>query len=263
MFTLLQIIPHFIENRAILTWDFPAELRPAVFTIQRTEDPSIAPTSIGKTEDKLSFEDPEFIVTRHGQKWWYKIIAQTSGKRFDSELISWASQPSRAIYGPAAQMVLQEFRTLRAASGNAPVWIYLRKRLGPQCPDCTDPDTGQLKASSRCETCYGTGIVGGYHAPISSFALFQKEDHGHTYNQPTGKRNPRLPTVRTLAYPQLERDDLIWDTARAELFTVDAVITFAFANVIPVALDVQAFRMPQTDITQKLPVTLNPDGPVS
>lgn len=259
MVTNLRIVPHFFARQAFLTWEFPAEYGAAHFVIQRTEDIVSAPfKTVGSTDEIREFFDPEFHVTRNGRKFHYKVIAQADGKRFDSPAVSWGEQPIRKIYGAGAKAVQQEFISLRASGTR--IWVYKRRRLGTVCQECTDPDTGQALSGTLCTNCYGTRIDGGYYQPTLSFAAFQAEDHRHTYDRPEGKRNPRIPTIRTLAYPNLERDDLIFDTDQHVLFTVDSGITFSFANKIPVAQDIQAFRLPHTDVVYYMLSRLTPDG---
>ena len=50
-----------------------------------------------------------------------------------------------------------------------PVAVFKLKTIGPHCPDCWDFNKQKIR-SSNCDSCYKTGIVGGYYEPVISWA---------------------------------------------------------------------------------------------
>lgn len=50
-----------------------------------------------------------------------------------------------------------------------PVAVFKLKTIGPHCPDCWDFNKQKVR-SSNCDSCYKTGIVGGYYEPVICYA---------------------------------------------------------------------------------------------
>lgn len=53
---------------------------------------------------------------------------------------------------------------------NIPVFQYVKRTYGCNCPKCKQPGIGVLKAN--CPICFGTGFEGGYHEPVLTFVTY-------------------------------------------------------------------------------------------
>jgi hypothetical protein len=102
----------------------------------------------------------------YGRFQWthYRVVLSTS-------VGSYASKPQH-VYGNlskrdwlrAREIGRLEQKRLRKEAGQEG-YLLKRRLFGTVCPDCTDSITGEVR-NAQCGTCYGTGIVSGYYAPI-------------------------------------------------------------------------------------------------
>lgn len=89
-------------------------------------------------------------------------------------------------------------------------FVLLKKKTwGTRCPDSWDP-TLFRNTNTSCETCFGTGWVGGYFTPIQFKAMVNSAPK---YNQIQmfGEWKPSDQMLFTLNYPVLNPRDIIID----------------------------------------------------
>lgn len=113
-----------------------------------------------------------------------------------------------------SQILGQVLRTEELRMRNSPnssLGILLkRKTTGLRCTVCSDHMTNQVTDSS-CETCYGTGFVGGYwRAADCSMVDFVKEPAQRSMvREPQGTMENQINYVRMLNIPQIFSND-VW-----------------------------------------------------
>lgn len=97
------------------------------------------------------------------------------------------------------QLLFREFAGRRC-------WVLQRRTFGQRC-SCFNKILYR-KMKSGCRTCYDTGFVRGYYAPIETFIQI---DPSSNNNQPSGVGNLQADntTARLGYFPQLKPDDLI------------------------------------------------------
>lgn len=135
------------------------------------------------------------------------------------------------------------------------VWVYPRRTFGMRC-FCVDPVTRQ-STLAVCVSCYGTDFVGGYLAPVRSYANIVVQAEGSSVTE-TSKDNRRVAACLMSTYPQVKEGDLIiemenirWEVAR----TADARKGRAVVRQTPTL-----YEYPPESAVYKLPVVESVDS---
>ena len=160
------------------------------------------------------------------------------------------STPAQAIgewnhsdYLKAKEICRKEYLRMRVA-GESGI-LLKRKEWGARC-GCTDFDTGEV-VSSRCRNCLGTGIIGGYYAPITLPMVGDPNEKSTSFKQ-QGLVHDEVRSGRVVAYPLISNDD-IWINSRSnERWQVRKLSTVAEIRRIPIVQKLQLHLIPQTDI---------------
>lgn len=246
MFSNIQINPHFHQRKAYLSWEFSGPYDR--FVIQKSVLPTTGFTTAGTSEEPV-FVDDELYPLENEHHNFYKIIAVSSGKRFDSFPVSWNTNPTRDIYGAAAAIIYQEHRALQR---NTKVGLYKKLKTGERCSSCMDVETGQLKSASLCTACYGTGFVGGYRPPFSGVARNVTTTEGSHQHTALGKSSKEKVAWRLIMYPVMTMGDLIFDKDSFVLYEVDDTKIYKYAGKIPTAQEVTTSQIPRDDVRHAL-----------
>jgi len=133
----------------------------------------------------------------------------------DAEGSSYTSMHSRPgggftsrEYAILRTLIGKEYRLLRSKTGECG-YLLKRRQEGVACTACRGFDTDEL-LPGRCEVCYGTGYVGGYHTPVNYWVSWN--DPGtlkHQITEPGSNANTRIATARGLVCPRLDTLD-VW-----------------------------------------------------
>jgi hypothetical protein len=89
--------------------------------------------------------------------------------------------------------------------------VYKRKVFGVPCPDCIDVHTG-LGTDSKCISCFGLKILGGYHDGLDVYCEVVEGDKNIKPSE-IGMMEPRFATGK-LTYPIVQRGDIIVEKQR-------------------------------------------------
>ena len=99
--------------------------------------------------------------------------------------------------------------------------VLPRRHWGPRCTLCFDKTTKSV-LNSKCLVCFGTGFVGGYHAP---FHVMSRK--GVTNPQvsvsPQGKTEVNQLDMTILDYPRLAPDDVIVELRQDRRYVIKQV----------------------------------------
>lgn len=88
-----------------------------------------------------------------------------------------------------------------------PAMVYKKRREGTYCPECWDQVLKRVTKSS-CQTCYGTGRIGGFYPPIDVWMSFEPDPRVEQVTE-WGKRQPTQTDIMFTNYPLLNNDDVI------------------------------------------------------
>lgn len=102
-----------------------------------------------------------------------------------------------------------------------PVMIYKKRRDGVYCPECWD-DVLQRVAKSNCRTCYGTGRLEGFYAPIEAWMSLEPDPKMEQVVD-WGKRQQGQTDIQFTNYPLLSVDDIIVELKPNKFWKVSIV----------------------------------------
>ncbi|MCJ7520623.1 MAG: hypothetical protein MUP21_00125 [Dehalococcoidia bacterium] len=149
-----------------------------------------------------------------------------------------------------------------------PVMVYKKRRDGVYCPECWD-DVLQRVAKSNCRTCYGTGRLDGFYAPIEAWMSLEPDPKMEQVVD-WGKRQQGQTDIQFTNYPLLSVDDIIvelkpnkfWKvsmvrapeknrTVILQLCRLDAVNPSDVEYKIPVPEDRRRVLLEESDLREK------------
>ena len=94
--------------------------------------------------------------------------------------------------------------------GGEKIWLLKRKWVGDVCPVCWDTIRNAARKSEKCESCFGTGFVGGYYKPIQIIAsLISGGSSERVVIYEYGMRREYPMRSWTLWTPRLRNKDII------------------------------------------------------
>lgn len=157
---------------------------------------------------------------------------------------------SGELDGPTKSIIRNARTQLRIGSGN-PVLFYQRRFDTTQrCPDCWDPVLKQVVLSD-CLSCFNTGFVGGYHAPVLTLASIAPEAKGDQ----TTDRTEQSATVQcfTINFPILRSRDFMYEIDTGRRYRI-VTIQPGEKNRMLVSQVFTAEAINPVDIEHKVPV---------
>ena len=180
-------------------------------------------------KDKNTFYRVRFLLDGD---WQYSTPVKATGE--------WSADDYRL----AVNICRKEYLLYR--KGGMDGQLLIRKEWGERC-SCVDPDTKEV-TNSRCPICFGVGIKGGYHPPITLPVLESGK----------GERNPKFSNaglsevdamgVRAVPYPSIKPDD-IWVGARDDTrWRVESVTPVASMRGLPLVVTLKLRLIPRSDI---------------
>lgn len=184
---------------------------------------------------------------------WNKDLNTFYRVRYDAGTEQWVySTPVRAIggwdredYGFMRVIVRKELLQYNKLGLTG---VLLKRRdWGPRCTTCADFDTEEA-VDSQCPECFGTGIIGGYYAPIPKTVLpIDKNTTRQTTEVSLVDDTQR--SVRCIAYPTLIKDNDLWlDDKNGTRWVVRGVKVAAELKGVPLIYQLTLKRMPMTDV---------------
>lgn len=180
-------------------------------------------------KDKNTFYRVRFNLNEEG--WQLSTPAQAVGK--------W----SRSDYLKAKEICRREYLLMRVAGEEGE--LLKRKEWGTRC-SCVDYDTEEV-VSSKCPKCLGTGIIGGYYAPITLPALAEPHGKQTSFTQ-TGLKQQEDKVIRVVAYPLISTNDIWINVNSNERWQVRQVVAVAEVRGLPIVQKLALKLLPQTDI---------------
>lgn len=202
------------------------------------------------------FQDPLGKGRGGRHTWYYRLILRRPNKpAIISRVFSDAVFKSDQQESVFAAVLVRQLNQLRHRSGT-PALLYRRIIDGPVCPECTDASTGQSAGTSRCETCYGTGVEGGYAAPLETFV--QKGNANKFAEKKQDGLPPQLDNSNVFLTPALPRiypGDLYVFTGADERYAVQDEISLpSMLGAHPLEHHFNAKKIQTDSVIYKIPV---------
>lgn len=203
----LRISPR-VRGGTILQWS--GQFKPGtVFTVEYSDN-GVDFEDLADTYD-LSYEDP---TPRHfggHSRVHYRVTAVEPGGAQQSVARQALGNLTPAEWGMVS--VLRRNEELQSSKMGRCGWLLKRRHWGEACPDCRDPYTGDEIPERACATCYGVGLVGGYHTPV----LFRIRELGRAPRRikveaGTGTSDPQTLAATASACYWVDANDL-WISA--------------------------------------------------
>jgi len=133
-------------------------------------------------------------------------------------------------------------------------FLYKRKIAGCPCQRCRDHNTGEVR-DAGCKSCYGTGWIGGYYAPVpcSWFDVHPADASIRLDVQTQGPVTNTRFEARAIASPLLISGDLWQSRQNSERYRIMQRHPVVEQQGIPVAYQLAMERLPFSDIAYSLP----------
>lgn len=220
------------------------------FSVYRSESPE-GPYDLigGPFEDRYRFVDRQLQIAHRWRQYWYRI--RVVDKRND-ETVDYgpaSMQPEPDLHGAEirrhVQLLMQEFAGRR-------LWVLPIRTFGPRC-DCWD-DTLQKRTRSGCKTCFDTGFVRGYLAPIETFAQIDPSPKSEQRTN-VGVQHQSNTTGRFPWYPPMKPDDLVVE-AENRRWRVTTVVQTEKGRA-PIHQEIQLHEIPKKDIEFAVPLDMS------
>lgn len=139
---------------------------------------------------------------------------------------------------------LSEWHYLRKKEINRREWLMLRRfmgvdtavfkripstKYGYRCTRCWDP-VNKVILDDHCPVCYGTSYLGGYYPAIKTSFQYDTISEQDALG-PEGHYEPAHTSAWTIAWPQVDKNDLILHIPERRLYRVDGVQSTALQTV--------------------------------
>ena len=217
----VYISPNYPDNIAV-EWvvSNPSIDQDYLFNIYISEQPDGPYTKANKVfiKNETSYTFP-YRITSKQEYFYIKVEAKlTDGSTF-SEPTFFTSKIPNHIWLVIKEIVRKNDLLNKKFVG-VPCLLKKKKVLGQNCTDCIDEGTGYV-TNSRCRTCYGTRIVGGY--------LDAKKVIVEVVEQPREIKVTNIGTVENivaqgrLTSPLLFKGDLLIEKQRNKRWIVNTV----------------------------------------
>lgn len=127
--------------------------------------------------------------------------------------------------------------------------IFRRMLYGPKCSKCWN-FTMSRTVIDDCDNCFGTGIDGGYYAPIKTLCQFDASQKNTIFSY-FGKFEPREIGMWTIYYPRLEPLDVIIRVKDLSVYRLDSVAPTELLNKVSRQIT-RLVEIPNTHVLHRL-----------
>lgn len=217
--------------------------------------------------DKYHFRDTT-VRGQHSfyhERWYrvrvqYRVVAkQTDGDGNSTDVLSPNTGGGVKLSAKPDLIALEMARLnrlrLKEHSGRM-VWVYPRKRSGQRCITCFDTVT-QRKLRGDCPVCFGTGWVGGYHAPVVTYAKIVTPDES-TATTAFGVVEAANTTAFLGNYPSISTGDLVIEAENVRWRVGDRITKVSKGRAV-IRQQFPVHGIPRGDVEFTVPLNLTPD----
>lgn len=259
-FKRLTVENHFnviTQQRVLVAWAMNEafdEAGPYQFTLQRgraVNDPEWE--SVSQTVDQPWLYDNHPVFAQHDVSTYYRVIlVDGNGVSYESQPVSAYTDWGHHDWLLAREIIRKETLLLRKKTGT-PGFLVKRRQWGEPCPKCVDPNTG-MTTDSHCQTCYGTGIEGGYYPAIDYPVAMNPTQRLKRLSGDAGLVTAIMETVRGLAWPSPEHNDVWVQHGSNRRFRIsDDIQAIARHRGTDLVLNLHLEELPQSNIIYDFP----------
>lgn len=243
-----------LQMQKIIHWEMKHTFRPAgstSFYIDKSRSGGEWENVAGPITDECTYIDVVRWNYNKDMNTFYRI-------RYDKGAGDWEySIPVRAIGGWDRQeyILARELarKELLSYQKLGLVGVLLKRREWGTVCSCCDHDTDE-PVDGQCTTCFGTGIVGGYFAPIDlTVNPLQRSHLVDRTDQALRDDTKRL--ARCVAYPTLIKENDLWlDSHNGTRWVIRGVKDATEIKGVPIIYELTMNRLPMTDVIYNEPV---------
>lgn len=248
-----KMYPFWYENCRITWFPRTSWINPQ-YNIYRSESPEgeFIKLNAAPIEGNTYNDFTTNMATKYGHDVYYVEVISNGNIVGRSELIK-------------NERRLEHWHYLRAVEINRREWLLLNRFTGMRClllkhvkygkynyrcPECWD-DVNKLIRKEKCLTCYGTSYQGGYYQGISTMFQFDNEPNKEQILAQEGVMEPADTTAWTIAYPEIDVNDLILRLDDFRVFRVQSVQNTSLRS-FTIRQMVRVSHLPMTNIEYKL-----------
>jgi len=183
-------VTELLVNKVYLEWeydqDFGTILNDFNITVQKSKvkdiDDAYSDISVTATADTFyDYTDPSVDLLSEWENIYYRLKVQKGSSVFYTTPSTFFAKPDFILMEIRRRndLLLRDFITPKNRWCGPNAAIYIRKQDGTRCTDCYD-DVLEKRRILDCDTCRGTGWIGGYFGPIFrpvNFSPKQPQNH--------------------------------------------------------------------------------------
>lgn len=261
IFRRIVVDTHFsvlTTQRTTVSWAMdPAFVEPGpwTFALQRGHAPTETSwENIAVVVDQPWIYDNRPIVNTIGTPTYYRIkLVDGNGVEHYSQVQVTTAYWGRYDWSLAKEIIRKETLLSRKKTGVSG-WLLKRRYFGERCPVCTNQVTGQVQKSA-CTTCFGTGIVGGYYPAFEYWVTMNATQRMRKLTADQGLLSTTIESVRALAYPIVEGNDVwVHGDTNTRYFVSSDIKAVARHRGINLILDLVLNEVPADHIVYKFPI---------
>ncbi len=222
------------------------------FIVQVSETPSFSEILY-----TLDAGDSFFAIdnTRQKQNWsastYYRLKMTVGDKVYYSYTLMFGQEKEtdrKWLY--ASEIIRKELLQMKRFNGTL-YYLLKRKNSGQIDYDSVDPISG-LALDDNVGS-YGTGIIGGYHAPLGFYGTILQQQSGRAQSI-TVVENEQL-RLRTVGFPVIEEKDIVVDPITDRRYnTIGSDSSFFPATGIMLIQEINLSLIPNTDTIYQITV---------
>lgn len=206
---------------------------------------------VGELTDDLFLETTARISHEPDRDTWWRVVLIGKIGEYPSDPIPEDSQPSTHDLRYAHAIYRREYMTLTRYSGMKGNLLH-RRTTGALCPVCADEGSGGGPLRSNCQTCDGTGRLGGYYPPVETYAFIQGAvDPTRKTTGPLGTFAPgEKVRARTVVTGWIGTDDVWINATNGDRYLITAVKPEVVYKdyVITYALEMERLPLSHTNV---------------
>lgn len=240
-------------DRKEVTWEVDNTQEDALdytFQVLRSESPEGPFDAVTAAfEDRYLFVDANIPVGDKFRQLWYKlrVTHKESGDVRDFGPVTQEAEPDLI-----AQYIRRAQLTLLTRVIGRKVWLFKKRTFGSRCSSCWDT-TSSKRTRSNCLTCYDTGFLRGYLAPIEIWVQVDPSAKSQQ-NQAMQIDQQVLTSARTSFYPNVNPGDVVVEAENKRWRVIEVMQSERLRATIKQELSMRQIQA--TDIEYKLPINL-------
>ncbi len=208
---------------------------------------------VSETVDQPWLYDYHPLFSQHDRSTVYRVIlVDGNGVEYISQATSIYQDWSHLDWRLMREIIRKE--TLgQHKFGGTRGWLIKRRQWGDPCTACVDPNTGTV-TNSHCEICLGTGIIAGYYDPLEYWVTMNPNQRMKRLQPDQGVVAAIIETVRGLAWPAPEENDIWVQHGTNRRFRIQPDIqAIARHRGIDVVLDLRLEELPLENVAYSIP----------